>query len=68
MGDSDEEDEENFVTIRVENVVSKATEATVKAFFEMTKSGGCPGAVADIRSITPGVFHVTFNEHKGETT
>ena len=40
----------------------------MKAFFEMTKSGGCPGAVADIRSVAPGTFHVSFNEHKGEIT
>ena len=38
----------------------------LKAFFEGAKSGGCPGAVANVDRIKPGVFHVTFCDHKGE--
>jgi poly [ADP-ribose] polymerase 10/14/15 len=63
VGDSDEEDEESLVTIRVENVPHKVTIAMVKAFVEMEKNGGNPGAVADISNIKPGVFQVRFHDH-----
>ena len=66
VGDSEEEDEESLVTIRVENIPSSATTAVVKAFFEMTKNGSCNGAVADISTVEPGVFHVTFHDHAGK--
>ena len=66
VGDSDEEDEESLVTIRVENVPHKVTIAMVKAFVEMEKNGGNPGAVADISNIKPGVFQVRFHDHTGK--
>ena len=66
VGESDEEDEESLVTIRVENVPNKVTIAMVKAFFEMERNGGNPGAVADVCNIKPGVFHVRFHDHTGK--
>ena len=63
--DSDEEDR-GPVKIEVKNAPKGASIDAVKTFFEMpAKSGGCKGAVVDIKEITEGVFHVTFHDHSG---
>ena len=64
--DSGEEDEGGPVTIVVGNVPRTVSMENLKAFFESDNSGGCDGAVADIRTIEPGVFHVSFHNHNGE--
>ena len=61
--ESDSDDESN--QIEVHDVPSSVTEKTLKAYFEVNKSGGCKGAVSDCKQIKEGVFVVTFFSHEG---
>ena len=51
--------------IEVHNVPESVTKKVLKTYFEMGKSGGCPGAVADCRKINEGTFIVTFHDPLG---
>ena len=51
--------------IEVHNVPENVTEKVLKTYFEVGKSGGCPGAVADCRKINEGTFIVTFHDPSG---
>ena len=64
-GDTKEQ-EEGPIKIEVQNFPSATTAEVVKTFFGVKKSGGCRDAVADISEVRPGVFHVTFCDHKSE--
>ena len=65
-GEEKREGEGGSTKVEVRNVPVAITKKALKAFFEGAKSGGCDGAVASICGIKPGVFHVTFHDHKGE--
>lgn len=52
--------------LEVSNVPVTVTADILRAFFEGAKSGGCADAVAEVNRINPGVFHVTFHDHKGK--
>ena len=62
--DEDDGEEEEPTKIEVGNAPDVDTD-TLKAFFEGPKSGGCEDAVAEIKKISLGVFHVTFHDPKG---
>ena len=65
---SDEEDGKEEEPTKIE--VSNAPDVDIpvlKAFFEGPKSGGCEDAVSEIEKISPGVFHVTFHDTKGNS-
>lgn len=63
-GSDSEEDEPNQIEVR--NVPHKVNEKTLKAYFEVEKSGGCDGAVAQCKQIQQGIFIVTFHDPKGK--
>ena len=62
--DEDDGEEEEPTKIKVGNAPDVDADA-LKAFFEGPKSGGCEDAVAEIKKISLGVFHVTFHDPKG---
>ena len=64
-----EGDEEGMVTAKLEvgNVPSKVSIEALKTFFETARSGGKDDAVANIINVKPGVFHVTFHDHRGQS-
>lgn len=51
--------------IEVHNVPDRVTDEGLKAYFEMTKSGGSSDAVFECRQVGKGVFIVTFQDPKG---
>ena len=65
-GDSDGEDDEGPMKLEVADVPATISLESLKCFFELERSGGGSGAVADICSVGTGVFHVTFHDRKGE--
>lgn len=64
---SSEEEQKGNTTIEVVHFPTTVTVEAVEAFFEMSRSGGCEGAVSNVVTVKPGVFHITFHEHKGIT-
>ena len=67
-GDSDGDEEEKATAIiEVGNVPKTVSIGALKTYFETARSGSCADAVADITNIKPGMFHVTFHDHKGES-
>ena len=66
-GGEGEEDERSIAKLEVANVPSTVSPGALKTFFETARSGGVDGAVADITNVKPGVFHVTFHDHKGQS-
>ena len=66
-GGEGEEDEGSIAKLEVANVPSTVSPGALKTFFETARSGGVDGAVSDITNVKPGVFHVTFHDHKGQS-